>query len=166
VKHHYQRTSLDLFVQVPTTTDAVPNPLDDVYEPHVERAHSVRLLSLKKPFGNDHDHDLTSPDANDDEVHQLIDGKQNQSNTFVSTSTSKPGLLRDAQTTALNQKLDLGLLGRDAFSDPHDGQQQQGDAVSTQNGFHRAQILHPSHANSQASSFRPTDRRVEVNPCE
>ena len=87
-------------------------------------------------------------DANDDEVNAITGGKENQ---FVSTSNSKPGLLPDAQTTAFNKKLNLGLPSQGTFSDPHGGQNQPsstGDLSST-DGFQKS-LSAPSTA-----SFEP-----------
>lgn len=92
-------------------------------------------------MNNGNEKDLTSPDANDDEVQQINSGKENRTG-------NKPGLLPDAQTMAKNRALDLGLPIRGTFSDAHDGQKQADAPVSNQNDFNQAEIL-------QAKSFRP-----------
>jgi hypothetical protein len=138
------------------------------YEPHLERADSARLVSLNKPIRQNaidaanaalaNEPMLT--DANDDEIQELTRGKENQGNTYISRSNSKPGLLPDAQTTALNSKLNLGLPDRGTFSDPHDGQKESPNSdkkpsISTQNDLPSANVFHKSLSGVETSSFDP-----------
>ena len=137
----------------------------------MERADSVRLLAINKDLrkniiaasktsmnGSENDPNLT--DANDDEVRELTRGKENQNSAFVSTSNSKPGLLPDAQTTALNKTLNLGLPQQGAFSDPHGGQKlspssASKSSISTQNDLPSADVFHQSIAGPNTASFEP-----------
>ncbi len=131
----------------------------------MERADSVRSLSIKKPLlsdanvasTNQHQSESTMTDANDDEVNEINRGKEN---TFISTSNSKPGLLPDAQTTAINKKLNLGLPEQGTFSDAHDGQKQSPSSVgiasiSTQNDLPLADVFHRSLSGTNTASFEP-----------
>jgi hypothetical protein len=129
----------------------------------LERADSVRSLSLKKPFLQDAN--ATNPsqleptftDANDDEVNEINRGKEYK---FISTSNSKPGLLPDAQTTAFNKKLNLGLPEKGTFSDPHDGQDKSSSndqipSISTQQDLPTADVFHESLSGANIASFDP-----------
>ena len=135
-EEQYPQGQGSALTQVPTREN-LPTSIDDSYEPHLERADSVRLLSLKNGHGND----PTSPDANDDEVQQINSGKENR-------TENKPGLLPDAKMMAKNKGLNLGLPSRGTFSDAHDGQKQADAPVSTQHDFNQAEIL-------RATAFRP-----------
>lgn len=131
----------------------------------MERADSVRLLGINNDLrkniiaaSNASENDSNFPDANDDEVRELTSGKENQGSAFVSTSNSKPGLLPDAQTTALNKTLNLGLPQQGTFSDAHDGQKVSPSSgskasISTQNDLPSADVLHPSMAGMNTVSF-------------
>ncbi|CAF2631450.1 unnamed protein product [Rotaria sp. Silwood2] len=139
-------------------------------EPHLERADSVRLLPMRKKVQNDTDHaaSATGPklqstitDANDDEVHEITSRKGHQGITYVSTSNSKPGLLPDAHTTALNDKLNLGLPDRGTFSDSHDGKKQApnndtNSSISTQKDFSLPDTFLGSLGGADTASFEPT----------
>jgi hypothetical protein len=79
---------------------------------------------------------------------------------FISNSNSKPGLLPDAETTALNKKLNLGLPEQGTFSDPHDGQKEEShsdrkSSVSTQKNFTSANVFHKSLSGVDTVSFDP-----------
>ncbi|CAF1312571.1 unnamed protein product [Adineta steineri] len=166
--HH--REEQNSFEKIQTPADIKPSSTaDERYGPHLDRADSVRLLSINKNSpqavaGNaanvSHTNEPTFTDANDDEVNELTGGKENHGNMYVSTSNSKPGLLPDAQTTALNKKLNLGLPDHGTFSDPHDGQKQAPDStrratVSTQDDLPSADVLHKSLSGNNTASFAP-----------
>jgi hypothetical protein len=139
----------------------------------MERADSVRLLSINKQFRqdpgstantnstNESQRQATFNDANDDdEVREINSGKENQENTYISTSNSKPGLLPDAQTKAFNSKLNLGLPQPGTFSDPHDGQKHslnsdRNSSVSTQQDLPSADVFHKSSSGGNIASFEP-----------
>ncbi len=139
----------------------------------MERADSVGLLLIKKPLRqdavrtantnstNESRLEATFNDANDDdEVREINSGKENQENTYISTSNSKPGLLPDAQTKALNSKLNLGLPQPGTFSDPHDGQKKStnngtNSSISTQKDLPTADIFHKSSSGANIASFEP-----------
>ncbi|CAF1239042.1 unnamed protein product [Adineta ricciae] len=154
------------------SSEKSPSTIDKRYEPHLERADSVRLLSINKDLrraavdaaneasANDPQLESTLTDANDDEVRELTSSKGNQTSTFISTSNSKPGLLPDAQTTALNKTLNLGLPTQGTFSDSHDGQRQAPEGqtkptVSTQDDLPSAHVLHKSLSGVDKTSFAP-----------
>ena len=130
----------------------------------MERADSVRLLSLNPDLRSTSNHARTEAaltDANDDdEVHSINSGKENQENAFISTSNSKPGLLPDAHITAFNNKLNLGLPQQGTFSDPHDGQKDEAgvdrkSTVSSQKDFRTANIFQKSSTGGPTASFEP-----------
>jgi hypothetical protein len=146
-------------------------PTYEAYEPHLERADSVKLLPKSKDrraavdaanaaSTKDQQSNSGATDDNDDEVGALTSGKENHHGAYVSTSNSKPGLLPDAQTAAHNKTLNLGLPNQGRFTDAHDGQQQapEGDKkapVSTQNDLPSADLLHKSLTGVNKSSFSP-----------
>ncbi|UJR23204.1 hypothetical protein I4U23_026223 [Adineta vaga] len=165
--HHQEQNTFEKISEQKT-----PSTTRESYEPHLERADSVRLLSNNKNLrqaavaaanaaaANDPQFEPHLTDANDDEVQELTRGNQNQTNTYVSTSNSKPGLLPDAQTTAFNKKLNLGLPNQGTFADPHDGQKQAPDgdnksSVSTQDDMPSAHVLHKSLSGNNTTSFAP-----------
>jgi hypothetical protein len=138
----------------------------------LERADSVRLLTINKQFRQDAvaaanagstngpQLEPTFTDANDDEVGEINRGKENQGSTYLSTSNSKPGLLPDVQTTAFNDKLNLGLPEPGTFSDPHDGRKEASDsdkksAISTQQDLPSADVFHRSLSGLDTASFEP-----------
>jgi hypothetical protein len=155
----------------------VSSATDESFEPRLERADSVRLLSINKQktqdttpaskaaLTNGRQLEGTFPDANDDEVGEIIAGIENQGNNFISTSYSKPGLLPDAQTTALNATLNLGLPAPGIFSDPHNGQKESLDndkksSISTQKDLPTAElpsadVFHKSLSDDNMASFEP-----------
>lgn len=151
IVHLRVHASLFFILQVPTN-ESLSNSVDESYEPHLERADSVRLLNLKKPKSNNSDHESALSDANDDEVHQLTSGKGNETNGYDSTNSTKP----DGQTKAMNQKHNFGLPTPGTFSDAHAGQQQQGGFVSSQSDFNQAEIFRPQTTNNAPNAFRPT----------
>lgn len=137
----------------------------------MERADSVRLLKINNDLrkniiaaanasSNRSENDPNFTDANDDEVRELTSGKENQGSAFVSTSNSKPGLLPNAQTTALNKTLNLGLPQQGTFSDAHDGQKRSTSndtksTTSTQNHPPSADVFHKPIAGVNIASFEP-----------
>ncbi|CAF1102841.1 unnamed protein product [Rotaria sp. Silwood1] len=164
-EEHQEESSYDKTHIEPKTPPLTHEPDD---EPHLERADSVRLLPMRKRVLKDTDHTAsdhgpqtksTLNDANDDEVREIIGEIENPSNIYVSTSNSKPGLLPDAQTKALNDKLNLGLPDRGTFSDSHDGQKQPSDSdrkSSTPRDLSLSDAFHGSLSSVGTSSFEPT----------
>jgi hypothetical protein len=173
--HHEEQNS---FEKIQTSDeDKVSSATDESFEPRFERADSVRLLSINKQktrdtapaakaaLTNGRQLEGTFPDANDDEVGEIIAGIENQGNNFISTSYSKPGLLPDAQTTALNATVNLGLPAPGIFSDPHNGQKESLDndkksSISTQKDLPTAElpsadVFHKSLSDDNMASFEP-----------
>ena len=152
----------------------------DSYEPHLERADSVRSLSINNNLRqniiaahnvstNDSENDPGFTDANDDEVRELTSGKEKQGSAFVSTSNSKPGLLPDAQATALNKTLNLGLPQHGTFSDAHSGQKLSPSSdikssISTQEHLPSADVFHKPIAGANISSFEPISTSTTQYP--
>lgn len=140
----------------------------------MERADSVRLLKINKNIlnsdslatnksaANEKPHDSTYTDDNDDEVREITGRQENQGSSYVSTSNMKPGMLPDIQTTAQNNKLNLGLPEHGTFLDPHDGQRESPAGkktgfVSTQENLPSTDTLHRSVSGNDSASFEPTN---------
>jgi len=145
-----------------SSSSASSTTADKSFEPHLERADSVRLLKNNQALRQNviaaaNAALYNDNDANDDEVGQITSGNEN---SFVSTSNSKPGLLPDAQANALNATLKLGLPQQGTFSDAHDGQKASPNAdptasVSTQNELPSAHVIHKSLSGENCASFAP-----------
>lgn len=145
-----------------SSSSASSTTADKSFEPHLERADSVRLLKNNQALRQNviaaaNAALYNDNDANDDEVGQITSGNEN---SFVSTSNSKPGLLPYAQANALNATLKLGLPQQGTFSDAHDGQKASPNAdptasVSTQNELPSAHVIHKSLSGENCASFAP-----------
>ncbi|CAM4816282.1 unnamed protein product [Rotaria magnacalcarata] len=147
-----------------------PPPDTDEYEqPHFGRADSVRLLPHRKGTttttisavsAHISQLDPSLNDVNDDEVGEITGREQNQNSAYASTSNSKPGLLPDAKTRAVNDKLNRGLPQHGAFSDPHDGQKEAPNtdgksSISTQIDLPIANVFHQTTGGAATSAFEP-----------
>jgi hypothetical protein len=169
--HPVEKIRVEEKISIPT-----PALVNETYEPHLERADSVRLLKIKKDIFKDDDDDdedatkaasvqkpVTKPtytDDNDAEVSEITDRQQSQSKPYASTSNIKPRLLSDAQSTAFKEKLNLASPDYGILSESHGGQkkvpgEEKKSLVSTQKDLPSADASPKPSSGPDTASFQP-----------